>query len=51
VLIVTHDPEVASRTQRTIRLKDGKVIGAHEAGMSNPNMPAARDSVPPPAGT
>ncbi|HEU4611733.1 MAG TPA: ATP-binding cassette domain-containing protein, partial [Kofleriaceae bacterium] len=50
VLVVTHDPEVAARTQRTIRLKDGKVIGAHEAGVSNPNMPAARDSVPPPAG-
>jgi len=25
VLIVTHDPEVAMRTQRAIRLKDGKV--------------------------
>jgi putative ABC transport system ATP-binding protein len=25
VLIVTHDPDVAARTQRTIRLKDGKV--------------------------
>jgi len=51
VLIVTHDPEVAARTQRTIRLKDGKVVGAHEAGLSSPGMPAARDSVPPAAGT
>ena len=51
VLVVTHDPEVASRTQRTIRLKDGKVLGAHEAGLSNPGMPAARDSIPPAAGT
>ena len=51
VLVVTHDPEVASRTQRTIRLRDGKVIGASEAGVSNPGMPAARDSIPPPAGT
>jgi putative ABC transport system ATP-binding protein len=25
VLIVTHDPEVAARTHRTIRLRDGKV--------------------------
>ncbi|HEY4176843.1 MAG TPA: ABC transporter ATP-binding protein [Kofleriaceae bacterium] len=27
VLVVTHDPEVAARTQRTIRLHDGKVQG------------------------
>jgi len=40
VLVVTHDAEVASRTQRTIRLRDGKVIGAHEAGHSHPNMAA-----------
>jgi putative ABC transport system ATP-binding protein len=39
VLVVTHDPEVASRTQRTIRLKDGKVVGA-DAGASNPHMVA-----------
>ncbi len=26
VLVVTHDPEVAARTQRTIRLRDGKVV-------------------------
>jgi putative ABC transport system ATP-binding protein len=40
VLVVTHDPEVAARTQRTIRLKDGKVMGEHEASMSNPRLPA-----------
>jgi len=40
VLVVTHDPEVAGRTQRTIRLRDGKILGAHEAGMSNPGMAA-----------
>jgi putative ABC transport system ATP-binding protein len=42
VLIVTHDPEVAARTQRTIRLKDGKVLGDHESmtGASNPGMAA-----------
>ena len=30
VLVVTHDPEVAARTQRTIRLRDGKVVGEAE---------------------
>ena len=42
VLVVTHDPEVASRTQRTIRLRDGKVLGDHEiaASASNPGMAA-----------
>ncbi len=38
VLVVTHDPEVASRTQRTIRLRDGKVVSPHETGHSNPGM-------------
>ena len=28
VMVVTHDAEVAARTQRTIRLRDGKVVGA-----------------------
>ena len=28
VVIVTHDPEVAERTQRTIVLRDGRVAGA-----------------------
>jgi len=50
VLVVTHDAEVASRTQRTIRLRDGKVVTGIEASMSNPGMPAARDSIPPSAG-
>jgi putative ABC transport system ATP-binding protein len=40
VLVVTHDPEVAARTQRTIRLKDGKVVAPGEAGASNPHMAA-----------
>jgi putative ABC transport system ATP-binding protein len=40
VLVVTHDAEVAARTQRTIRLRDGKVMGEHEASMSNPRLPA-----------
>jgi len=26
VLVVTHDPEVASRTKRTIRIHDGKIV-------------------------
>jgi putative ABC transport system ATP-binding protein len=46
VLIVTHDPEVASRCQRTIRLKDGKVVGSHEAAVSHPGLPAQRASDP-----
>jgi putative ABC transport system ATP-binding protein len=41
VLVVTHDAEVAARTQRTIRLKDGRVMGEHEASMSNPKLSAA----------
>ena len=41
VLIVTHDPEVAARTQRTIRLRDGKVVGALDAGHSSPQLAAA----------
>ena len=41
VLVVTHDPEVASRTQRTIRLRDGKVVTeADLASLSNPKMQA-----------
>jgi putative ABC transport system ATP-binding protein len=39
VLVVTHDADVASRTHRTIRLKDGKVLG-HDAAASNPQIAA-----------
>jgi putative ABC transport system ATP-binding protein len=39
VLVVTHDPEVAARTQRTIRLRDGKVLGDHEASASSSSLP------------
>jgi ABC-type lipoprotein export system ATPase subunit len=35
VLVVTHDSEVAARTQRTIRLKDGKVMTAHELAIAD----------------
>src|SRR6478672_1211485 len=42
VLIVTHDPEVANRTRRTIRLRDGKVVNAEEAARaSNPQLAVA----------
>ncbi len=41
VLVVTHDPEVAVRTQRVIRLRDGKVMtDADMAAISNPRMQA-----------
>jgi putative ABC transport system ATP-binding protein len=42
VLVVTHDSEVAARTQRIIRLKDGKVMTPHEmmASASHPGMAA-----------
>jgi putative ABC transport system ATP-binding protein len=45
VLVVTHDPEVAIRTQRTIRLRDGKVMLEHEASLSNPRIPLADSSL------
>jgi putative ABC transport system ATP-binding protein len=35
VLVVTHDSEVAARTQRTIRLKDGQVMTAHELAIAD----------------
>src|SRR5262245_61043302 len=38
VLVVTHDPEVAARTTRMIRLRDGKILSAHEAGASYPGL-------------
>jgi putative ABC transport system ATP-binding protein len=42
VLVVTHDADVAARTTRTIRLRDGKVVGANDPlpGHSNPQMAA-----------
>jgi putative ABC transport system ATP-binding protein len=40
VLVVTHDPEVAARTSRTIRLKDGKVVDGESARDSLPQMQA-----------
>ena len=40
VLVVTHDSEVAARTQRTIRLKDGKVVDGEHARDSFPQMQA-----------
>jgi putative ABC transport system ATP-binding protein len=38
VLVVTHDPEVAARTTRTIRLRDGKILSPHEAGASQSGL-------------
>ncbi|MEO8705337.1 MAG: ABC transporter ATP-binding protein [Kofleriaceae bacterium] len=41
VLVVTHDSDVAARTQRTIRLKDGKVVSELESSTSHPGMAVA----------
>ncbi len=41
LLVVTHDAEIAARTQRIIRLKDGKVMNPLEASLhgSHPGLP------------
>lgn len=31
VIIVTHDPKIAARTHRTIKIQDGKIAGVHHA--------------------
>ena len=41
VLVVTHDSEVANRTSRTIRLRDGQVVDPALPGVSNPHLPIA----------
>jgi putative ABC transport system ATP-binding protein len=51
ILVVTHDPEVAARTRRMVRLKDGRIVhsyeaGSHEAGSSHPELAAQRTTVP-----
>jgi putative ABC transport system ATP-binding protein len=38
LLVVTHDPEVAARTRRTIRLHDGKIVSSQLASASNPHL-------------
>jgi len=40
ILVVTHEAEVAARTQRTIRLKNGKIVSSDGPGVSNPGMTA-----------
>src|SRR4051794_11746219 len=39
VLVVTHDQEVANRTQRTIRLRDGQVVDSVVSGTNPPHPP------------
>src|SRR5215470_4761566 len=46
ILVVTHDPEVAARTRRMIRLKDGMVMSPHEAGASHPQLAALAKQPP-----
>src|SRR5689334_5797529 len=41
VLVVTHDQEVASRTQRTIRLRDGQIVDPVTSGTHTPHTSAA----------
>lgn len=47
ILIVTHDPEVAAKTDRTIRLRDGKVVHDHEAVAAAGGTAAPIASAPP----
>jgi putative ABC transport system ATP-binding protein len=44
MLVVTHDPEVAARTQRTIRLKDGKVMSPDDVASTSARMAAVQPS-------
>jgi putative ABC transport system ATP-binding protein len=48
VLVVTHDPEVASRTPRTIRIHDGKIQNASDVPAHVP-VPVAPAGPPEPA--
>jgi len=48
VLIVTHDPEVAARTPRTIRIHDGKILNAADVAPHVP-VPVAPAGPPEPA--
>jgi putative ABC transport system ATP-binding protein len=50
VLVVTHDPEVANRTSRTIRLRDGQVVDPALPGTSNPHIPIPAPVAGPAAG-
>jgi putative ABC transport system ATP-binding protein len=51
VLIVTHDPEVAARTRRTIRIHDGKIVTAGataaEVSTSSSSLTKAPDEAVP----
>lgn len=39
LILVTHDPVIAERASRTIRMKDGRVISSAESGTLPPSTP------------
>ena len=39
VILVTHDPDIANRTQRIIRLRDGEVSADERLDSTNPALP------------
>jgi putative ABC transport system ATP-binding protein len=45
IVMVTHDPETASHTERTIHLLDGKIHQIHTNGNSKKSVPAAKEAV------
>jgi predicted ABC-type transport system involved in lysophospholipase L1 biosynthesis ATPase subunit len=34
LVLVTHDPTIAARASRTIRMKDGRIVSDHKAALT-----------------